>query len=260
MQQKLLIGSILMQLINDFHEIEKHFFSLISLSYLDYQTIAAFETGVLASGLNPAFVTQINEHFLKDLEQCKSYFTQKNLPWALIIPELTPNFSKDKCRLPPDYKLVDTGMGMVFDLLSNNLQAADVELEFKLMNNDLDTWSIPLLHGFQSTPEITQIYTLRHAEALKKCKGIYHFSGFLAGEAVVSMTLTVKERLARIDDLATLPNFQKRGFASAMMAYALNNALALKVQYCFLEASKVGLNLYQRIGFQPLFTNHYYEL
>ncbi len=247
-------------MINDFHEMERHFFSLISLNCLDYQTIAAFETGVLASGLNPAFVTQINEHFLKDLAQCKSYFTQKNLPWALIISEQTQFSSKEGSRLPPDYELVDTGVGMAFNLLSNNLQATDSPLEFKLMNEDLETWSIPIIHGFQSTPEICHIYTLRHAEALKKCKGIYHFSGFFAGEPVVSMTLTVKEHLARIDDLATHPNVQQRGFASAMMIYALKNALELKVQTCFLEASSAGLNLYKRIGFQPLFTNHYYEL
>lgn len=258
MPKKIIIGHIFMQLINDFHEMERHFFSLISLHCVDYQTITAFATGVLASGLNPAFVTQINEHFLNDLAQCKSYFTKNNLPWALIISEQL--LTKKNDQLLQEYELADTGVGMAFNLLSNNLHAIESPLEFKLMNEELHTWSIPIIHGFQSTPEITHIYTLRHSDALKKCDGVYHFSGFLAGEPVVSMTLTVKEHLARIDDLATHPNVQQRGFASAMMTYALQKALELNVRICFLEASSAGLNLYKRIGFQPLFTNHYYEL
>ncbi|HHT0593193.1 TPA: GNAT family N-acetyltransferase [Legionella anisa] len=248
------------KLIHYFHDMERHFFSLISLNCLDYQTITAFETGVLATGLNPAFVTKTDKEFLHDLANCRSYFAQKNLPWAIIVSEDTPIFSEHDNQLPPDYELTDTGVGMVLNLLSNSRNIPDTPLEFREMSEDLYTWSTPLIHGFQSTPEITHVYTLRHDEASKKSNDIYHFSGFLAGEAVVSLTLTVKENLARIDDLATIPGFQKRGFASAIMVYALKKALDLKVQTCFLEASSAGLNLYKRIGFQSLFTNHYYEL
>ncbi|MCE0722939.1 GNAT family N-acetyltransferase [Legionella resiliens] len=250
------------KLIHDFHEMERCFFSLISLNCLDYQTITAFETGVLATGLNPAFAikTDTDKEFLHDLAKCRSYFAQKNLPWAIIVAEDTPIFSEHDNQLRQDYELTDTGVGMAFNLMANSLNIPDNPLEFREMNEDLPTWSIPLIHGFQSTPEITHVYTLRHDEALKKSNDMYHFSGFFAGEAVVSVTLTVKDNLARIDDLATIPSFQKRGCASAMMVYALKKALDLKVQTCFLEASAAGLNLYTRIGFQSLFTNHYYEL
>ncbi|HHF0526950.1 TPA: GNAT family N-acetyltransferase [Legionella anisa] len=247
------------KLIHDFHDMERHFFSLISLNCLDYQTITAFETGVQATGLNPAFVTKTDKELLHDLAHCRSYFAQKNLPWAVIVSEDTI-FSEHENQLPQDYELTDTGVGMAFNLLANSLNIPDNSLEFREMNEDLHTWSIPLIHGFQSTPEITHVYTLRYDEASKKSNDICHFSGFFAGEAVVSVTLTVRENLARIDDLATMPGFQKRGFASSMMVYALKKALDLKVQTCFLEASSAGLNLYKRIGFQSLFSNHYYEL
>jgi ribosomal protein S18 acetylase RimI-like enzyme len=128
------------------------------------------------------------------------------------------------------------------------------------MSDDLSTWSVPLIYGFESTPEITAVYTQRHQEALAKCHGMYHFSGFLKGEVVVSMTLTVKDSYARIDDVATLPAFQRRGYASAMITYALLKAKELSIKTCFLEASDDGLNIYKRIGFQPLFMNYYYQL
>ncbi|WP_454780465.1 GNAT family N-acetyltransferase [Legionella sp. WA2022007384] len=248
------------KLINDFHELERHFFSLISLNCLNHPTITAFETGVLAAGLNPAFVTQTDKEFSTDLAHCRSYFVQKNLPWTIVISEHTQIGSQQKSQFLHDYELTDNGVGMIFDLLSSPLQGLDNQLEFREMNDELHTWGIPMTYAFQSTPEINQVYIQRHDEALKKSQGIYHFSGFFSGEVVVSMTLTVKEHLARIDDLATMPHFQKRGFAHAMMIYALKKALDLKVQTCFLEASSSGLNLYKHIGFQPLFTNHYYEL
>ncbi|QMT59484.1 N-acetyltransferase [Legionella sp. PC997] len=245
---------------NEYHELERHFFSLISLNCLNHPTITAFETGVLAAGLNPAFVTLTDKEFLNDLAHCRSHFAQKNLPWAIVISEHTPIDTQQKSQFLHDYELTDCGVAMEFNLLSSLLPPLNHQLEFRVLNDDLNIWGIPLIHGFQSTPEINQVYTQRHDLALQKCPDLYHLSGFFAGEVVVSMTLTVKEHFARIDDLATMPHFQKRGFATAMMTYALKKALDLKVQTCFLEASSSGLNLYKRLGFEPLFINHYYEL
>src|SRR5690349_1618571 len=112
------------KLIHDFHDMERCFFSLISLNCLDYQTLTAFETGVLATGLNPAFVTKTDKEFLHDLANCRSYFAQKNLPWALIVSEHTPIFSEQDNQLQ-DYELADTGVGMAFNLLANSLGTQD---------------------------------------------------------------------------------------------------------------------------------------
>lgn len=246
-------------LINDFHEMERFFFSLVSLNHINYETLILFETGVMSAGLNPVFVKKMDDAILADIAQCKSYYTQKNVPWTIVVPEHAQMYSEQENQLSQEYELMDIGVGMAFTLSSNNLTAPTTPLEFRAMNEDLSTWSIPLIHGYQSTYEITSVYTLRHQEALEKGNGIYHFSGFYAGEVVASVTLTINENQARIDDLATLPTFQKRGFASALIANTLLHALNLNVHTCFLEASNDGLNLYRRLGFQPLFTNHYYE-
>lgn len=246
-------------LIDRFHEMEQYFFSHVSINSLDYQTIAAFETGVLAAGLNPAFLLRMDDGFVHDLEMCQSYFAQKKLPWAFIVPEHLSLVPKIENQIIKQFQLVDTGVGMSLDLLSHSFHFLNNSLQVKLMNDDLHAWSIPLTHGFQSTPEITQVYTSRHIEALKKTRHLYHYSGFFADEPVVSVTLTVKDGIARIDDLATIPKFQKKGFASALMHYILQKASEFNVQFCFLEASLAGLNLYKNLGFQSLFKNFYYE-
>lgn len=202
----------------------------------------------------------MDQGFVHDLEMCQTYFTQKNLPWTLIVPEYISFVPKIENQMIEQFQLADTGVGMSLDLLSHPLHSLNNSLYVKLMNDDLQTWSIPLIHGFQSTPEITQVYTSRHKEALEKTSHLYHYSGFFADEPVVSVTLTVKDGIARIDDLATIPKFQKQGFASALMHYILQKASELNVHFCFLEASSAGLNLYKNLGFHPLFKNYYYEI
>jgi hypothetical protein len=48
------------------------------------------------------------------------------------------------------------------------------------MYEDLATWNIPLIHGFESTPEVTGIYTERHQSAFKKQRSFIIFPDLLA--------------------------------------------------------------------------------
>ncbi|KTD77184.1 GNAT family N-acetyltransferase [Legionella waltersii] len=251
---------VIKEQIHFFHELENYFFSLVSSNTIDYGTMKLYETGVLTSGLNVVFVNQIEDDFSIKLNQCKDYFGQRKLPWSLVIPEHAQRYSKQDKVLEQEYELSGIGVGMGMKSIPSELIVPETPLHFKEMSDDLQAWSVPLIYGFESTPEVTAVYTQRHHEAMVKCAGIYHFSGFLDGEVVVSMTLTVQGAYARIDDVATLPAFQRRGFASAMIVYALRKAIELNVKTCFLEASDDGLNIYKRIGFQPLFMNYYYGL
>ena len=71
--------------------------------------------------------------------------------------------------------------------------------------------------------------------------------------------LSICNDIARIDDVATIPEFQKKGYATKLMCEVLSFANKLNVKKCFLGASQDGLNIYKKIGFKELFTNHYYE-
>lgn len=73
-----------------------------------------------------------------------------------------------------------------------------------------------------------------------------------------SLTLSLHNDLARIDDLGTLPSYQKQGFATELVHFALEQAKNLKANYCFLEASESGLSLYKKIGFKSLFKRQYF--
>ena len=128
------------------------------------------------------------------------------------------------------------------------------------MQDSMDEWSIPVTLGFESTFEKMQPYTFRHQVAAKGSNTIMHFSGFVDNQAICSLTLTFCDDNVRIDDVATIPQYQRKGYATQLLIAALTHAKSLGSQICFLEASNDGLSVYQHIGFKALFKNHYYEV
>lgn len=245
---------------NAFHKAESNFFSLVSVTKTDYGNLIAFTTGVQASGLNPAIVNRLDDSFATNLTACKLFYSQQKLPWALVLPEYFYNETIHSLIQEHSLRLTGKGVAMAVELENIQLPSPTVSLTIKDMQDDLHTWSIPLIHGFESTPEVTEVYTKRHSEAIKAGAPLHHFSGFINDMVVCSLSLSLCGENARIDDVSTMPAYQKQGFATALIFSALKHAKQLNAHTCFLEASDSGLSLYKRAGFNELFINHYYEM
>ncbi len=59
----------------------------LSIAQETFGCITAFATGVKAADLNPAIVHQLDDSFETSLNTAYSFYTRKNLPWVLVIPE-----------------------------------------------------------------------------------------------------------------------------------------------------------------------------
>lgn len=242
-----------------FHQTEYNFFSMISIDKVAYDNIATIATGVPASNLNPAIVHRVSNTFQNNLDYCHTFYAEHKLPWALIVPEYLDNKYLGNLLQSNNFNLNDQGVAMMLALENIKPSTLNTKLQIKSMENDLETWSIPLLHGFESVPVITDVYTNQHQIASKNFPNIHHFSGFIDDTVVCSLTLSTLGQQARLDDIATMPNYQKQGFASTLIYAVLEKATQLNILNCYLEASSSGLNVYKRIGFKPIFKNYYYE-
>jgi len=60
---------------------------------------------------------------------------------------------------------------------------------------------------------------------------------------------------ARNGDVATLPDYQGKGYATKLMKYGIRLAFDKGARVCFLEASPKGLSIYRKLGFVALFRN-----
>jgi ribosomal protein S18 acetylase RimI-like enzyme len=244
------------QLIKAFHQTEAHFFSHVSKNQLKLSSLDAYYTGVSSYGLNPVFYKG-QTNLKADLSQCNRFFSSQNTPWVLVIPEYSKDSDLNTYLSESGFSHEVEGVAMYLVLASLNPPPKKQVLSFRIMNNDIDVWNLPSIDAFESTPEIAEVYATRHKEALEKGANMMHISGYLGDKIVSSMTITFDGSFARIDDVATLPSEQKKGFAAELMRYALELAQEQGITHCFLEASTDGLGLYQKLGFQELFKNDY---
>jgi ribosomal protein S18 acetylase RimI-like enzyme len=241
-----------------FHKAEEHFFSLLSAAKFTTQNIAAFTTGVPSSGLNPAFIRSFNQGLIRDLQSCQDFYRKADVPWALVLPEYINEPALEHLLIESGFQVVDTGVAMSFDLSHlQNFSRHSLHIEAV---EDLQAWRIPIEKAFESNPASMNKYTNRHQLALQNSNNMQHFVGFLGEQPVSALSTSIVDNVARIDDVATCPEFQNKGNASELIAHTLQYIKDLGIDTCFLEASEQGLQVYLRAGFQRLFKNYYYEL
>lgn len=241
------------------YQAEVNFFEKISVDCLHTNHLIAFATGVQSPTLNHAVVHHVDDTIQTSLERCCDFYARKHVPWELGVSEMHEQAFKQALAQHP-WVQVDTGVAMGLGLQDLKLEHSPATLEIKPMQDALDAWGVPVTLGFESTFEAMQPYLLRHQVASKGRDTMMHFSGFVDNQAVCSLTLTFCENNVRIDDVATIPQYQRQGYATQLLRSALAYAKAQGAQGCFLEASQDGLRVYENLGFKTLFKNHYYEL
>lgn len=197
-----------------------------------------------------------------DLEQAEGIFAEKNKPYCLVIKETEnspllaaigqQNYVDDGQTTAMGLSLADWKMEPI--LITNN--------PILLVNDRLALWAEPLKTAFPVDEEddgtIIEEYISYHAHALANNSQMYHFVLMAEDTPATSLTLTLNNKSARLDDIGTNIEFQKRGYATALLAHALNFCKSKHIEDCYLEASSDGLGLYQKQGFSPLFNYRAY--
>ncbi|WFQ78513.1 GNAT family N-acetyltransferase [Xenorhabdus sp. SF857] len=80
-----------------------------------------------------------------------------------------------------------------------------------------------------------------------------HYTLYIDELPVCSLTLSRLNNFVRLDDISTVMEKQRRGYAFALINHVLNKAKQDSATACYLDASRDGNGLYRRIGFKPLF-------
>ncbi|WP_039455074.1 GNAT family N-acetyltransferase [Candidatus Jidaibacter acanthamoebae] len=249
------------RIIKLFYQTEDFFFKNISkeVAVLENNT-TAYVTGVNSAGLNIVAQRDTLTNPQLSLKQAIELYSSYNLPWIWISKEELVTEELDNTFEHNGLELIDESTAMVYDLRCNQIFKIDNSLNIIESNNDLNNWTKPLLEAFESTEEAMNQYITAHSRANKKKGYFHHHVGFTGSNPVTSITLSINNNIARIDDVGTLPGFQGKGYASTMIKHVLNKAKKFKADYCFLEASKAGLSIYRKIGFKELFNNKIYSL
>lgn len=258
-------------LTNLYRQAEDYFFRGISSKCLDLDDGAhAYMTG--GAELNFIYITRNTNALDKILIQGKQFFDQDNRSFDVIIPqELCRSQMADvlnTLRYPQKSKSVSMFVNL-YRFATDKTSSFDSETTIKLNDDQLNDWMMPLIGAFESTIESCRVYATTHANALKRNINLRHFSLYKqkpstyakasVDKPIASITLSMHDAIARIDDVGTLPELQGKGYATHLMRYVLSEAKKLGARHCFLESSDSGLGVYQKLGFEILFKNNIYS-
>ena len=79
------------------------------------------------------------------------------------------------------------------------------------------------------------------------------YNGYVDGEAVSTAAIVAGGDAIGVYNVATLPEHQRRGYAEAVMRFALNEATRdLGIERSILQSTPAGLQLYRRMGYRTV--------
>ena len=249
------------QLIELYAQAEDYFFKSISKKFLDLDDNAiGYMTGVPVDDLNIVYIKKYPSYLDDILNSAKLFYDQDSLGFVLTIPEEFYDAETNKTLEAAGYFQTEKTATMFFDLQNtiNAISFADEEI-IKSTDNKLDEWMKPLIAFSATAGDLISKYADTHKLAQSREAELHHFSLYAQEKPVASITLSLNNNLARIDDVATLPEFQGKGYATCLMNHALQKAKKHGATYCFLEASESGLSIYKKLGFKTLFKNNIYS-
>lgn len=249
------------QLIASFYRAEDYFFRSISKECLEFDEVAtAYYTGVDTEHDNIVFVRNDNGTIETILKRCNDFFKLNHSPWTLVVTEQYISDALERCLQNIHYSFIGMSEAMYIDLKKQHKFDLFDNLDIRVASENLEQWMIPLIEAFDLPSKVMQQYADVHKRALNNSANFHHFTLFNNNLPIASLTLSFDDNNARIHDVATLPAYQNKGYATHLMKYAINEAIHLGANYCFLEASEAGLSVYEKLGFQALFKNRTYSL
>ncbi len=229
------------QLIKLYAEAEDYFFKSISTKFLNLDAAAiCYMTGVPVADLNIVYIKKHPIALDKILSQSKLFYDQANFGFIVIIPEEFCTGRINDIFKVADYFQTDKSVAMTFDLkdlITNDLANYNDNTLIKANDNKLEDWLVPMTAFSATDYEMCIKYADTHKLALTKNYKLHHFSLYKEEKPIASVTLSLHNDIARIDDVGTLPEFQGKGYATRLMNYALSEAKKLGATHCFLEAS-----------------------
>ena len=150
------------------------------------------------------------------------------------------------------FQAAEKTTAMALDLSRLVSSERDSTVQVSLTRN-LDGWAAPLGSAFLLPPEWVTRYQARHQRALDVGQALYHFTLSTEGQVRCSLTLSMCNGEARLNDVGTITEFRAKGYATQLIQTALLHASSLGARRCFLEATTQGVSVYRKLGFEDLF-------
>ena len=235
-----------------YHQTEDHYFATTCALHRRYNAcINAYFTDEYFEPLNLLFIrvgsAPMGEAMAAPMELIRRILLDTRI---VIHEEKIEGLGEELMGL--GFEAAEKTTAMVLDMSRLVSSSDDSSVQISLTRN-LDDWAVPLGNAFSLLPQGVARYQARHRRALETGQALYHFTLFTEGQVRCSLTLSMCNGEARLNDIGTIADFRARGYGTRLIQAALLHASSLGAQRCFLEASMAGISLYRKLGFERLF-------
>ncbi len=236
------------------------------LPYLELRE--APEITLVMSKQTPMWNVVIRTHLVSDtaeanVEATLAQFRALHLPlvWQVLPSTQPPDF--ERFLDAHDFLLFEEEPHMVIEPSTHALHIPNLPgftIERVTDAASFAQWHKATAAGFfATTPTLGQIYFDAYTLLGFDPEGPFlHYTGYMNGEPVTSSTLLFAGGIAGIYDVSTIPSARGKGFGTAITLAPLLEAQARSYRYVCLQATQMGLPIYQRIGFKEQFRERKY--
>lgn len=229
------------------------FASLPGASYHDAPDIAWFATGISHPLFNGVLRTQIPSDAPARIKRIKSYFQSERLPMIWwVVPSAQPDHLGQLLQAHGLIHFEDSE-GMAVDLHTLEDQPTRPNLQVQKVDSIelMEEWIQPFVKVFELPEEtIEPVLTIFGKLGLGQDSQWHHYVGTLDGKVVGSSSMYLGVGVAGIYNVSTLPKARKQGVGTALTLAPLLDARQMGYRIGILQASEMGLSIYQRLGFK----------
>ena len=213
-----------------------------------------FVTGIGSLFYNGVFGAQLQvEEVEEAIAKLIEYFAAKQVPFCWWTSNSTQPADLGKYLEAQGLKYLSKFTGMAMDLSSNLASRSspkDLEIISVEDRTTLESWLRIGAIGFDIPLELVEDLLLVEESLGFQSDQYIRYLGLWQKTPVATSALYLDAGVAGIYFVATLPEARGKGFATQLVQTALEDAQKLGYQVAILQASAMGKNIYQRIGFQ----------
>jgi len=142
--------------------------------------------------------------------------------------------------------------GMVLELDSRYPVEADLTVSPLSTEEEAYIWAELYPQAFD--------YYIRPQILMRTLHEVDYYLIFSNGRPIGTTILYRQDDVAGIHGVGIIPTMRRRGFAEEIMKRLLNQLLDSNIEYVVLQASAMGLKLYEKLGFEEQFVMRNYNL
>ena len=240
-----------------------HFWDSFAKESFATEDSFVFTTGIKNSLVNLVILKKQNLQALTSiLPKAQDFFDRHKVPWGINIiddssaKEILPFLENRKFRKICTQFEMQTELDTLpqISTLTPNIK--------EVINADmLRNWTMPVASGFEATSEDAELYyKLTKAAFSKKSNPLMHFVLYEDTTPVSSATLAIYDKVARLDNVATVKELQGQGHGEKIIEYCVERARKLGSKYMVFESSQQGISLYRKMGFAETAMSYIYSL